>query len=64
MTDQGKRCGTCRWYTPDIGRFGGIGSCEFPLPPLPDSMPCTGQEMMLMSPNCGTTCPCWEAKDV
>lgn len=61
MSEPDPRCGTCKHYTPDIGIFGGVGLCGYPLPPLPDAMPCGGQEMMLMGPKCGTTCPCWAA---
>ena len=64
MSDQDKRCVTCRHYSPIAeGFLGGLGDCNAALPPLPESMPCKEQDLMLMAPDDGTECPCWEAKE-
>lgn len=63
MSDQDKRCGTCRHYDGGINYYGqalpmDLGRCNCP---LPSSMCDDSRELMM--PEDGTTCPCWEAKE-
>lgn len=57
MTDQDKRCGTCRWWQP----WGTTGECMWngnvPACIVPRD------NWFLMNEADGTGCPCWEPKD-
>ena len=58
MSDQYKRCGTCKHY--DAGGADYIGdNPEFGLctAPVPSAVMVEGRE--IMQPHEGTTCPCW-----
>lgn len=64
MSDQDKRCGTCKWWE-SIGMMGIFerGECGMVEPTkarLPSSISASA---FLMGPDGGTKCPCWEAKE-
>lgn len=63
MTEPDKRCGTCRFYRPVAWGRADCGVCNWQFLPMPDAFPCSENDMLLMGPNGGTTCPCWEAKE-
>lgn len=56
MSDQDKRCGTCKLWAPDGDE--GLGWCGFPKDKLPESA-----DVSFTFEEDGTTCPCWEAKE-
>lgn len=53
MSEQDQRCGTCKWWS-EL-ELEARGNCNFPLPPLPDSVCSEGW----MRKSDGTRCPCW-----
>jgi hypothetical protein len=62
MTDQDKRCGTCKWFDKAAMDFG-FGDTErgWCAAPVPESVCIDYREPMVE--NDGAECQCWEAKD-
>ncbi len=63
MSDQDKRCGTCKWFDKDGVDYFGVDAGErgWCGAPVPESVCVDYREMMM--PSEGTICPCWEAKE-
>lgn len=62
MSDQYKRCETCKHY--DAGGADFIGDNPeygFCVAPVPDAVMVDSRE--IMQPEAGTRCHCWEAKE-
>ena len=65
MSEQDKRCGTCKWFTPRV-TWKDMGQCEYPLPVWLTSAVASisgGDRWNDMCVDNAFSCPTWQPKE-